>query len=62
MAKQIIKKASCPACGWVGYQTKNYGMESLLWYTCPACNNKNIKYKPFIMKKGMAVPRVLLEE
>lgn len=46
MVKQIIKKISCPACNWVGIQTKDYGTESLLWYTCPQCNHPNLTYKP----------------
>jgi len=51
MAKIIIKKISCPSCGWVYYQTKNYGMESACPYICPECNNPNIKYQAMTSQK-----------
>lgn len=51
MVKQIIKKVSCPACKWVGYQTKDYGTESLLWYTCPVCDHNNLTYEPVGVQK-----------
>jgi len=51
VAKEIIAKQSCPACGWSNLQTKNYGMKSLFYYLCPDCGNKDLGFKPTTRKK-----------
>ena len=36
---------SCPACGWAAAQTRKYGIESALFYTCPKCDNPTLVYQ-----------------